>query len=495
MQRRTFCKTTLAAGIAAAFPATRAIAALNSMTLIASNVGAVTGAGDQITLEKAAVQELKDSLGGALLVPGDNNYESARHVWNGMIDKRPALIAVCANSSDVANAVSFAGERNLLLSVKGGGHSFPGKSTCDNGLMIDLSLLQSAEIDVNNKTATMGGGALLGHLDNATLKHNLVTTAGVVSHTGVGGFTLGGGMGRTDRKFGLAIDNLLSAELVTADGKVLHVSDEENADLFWAIRGGGGNFGVVTQFVYRIHPFNPMIYGGLITFPFDQARGALNFYAEFTENLSDECSVEPSMNVLPDGQRTLGIEVCYSGDHKTAEKVVAPLAAFGKPISSEIGPTSYQAMQTSIDGVFAHGQQNYLKSGYFVELTPDAIDTMVGNYEGDYLPSTWFQHLGGYTARIDPQATAFAHRNVQSNYGMSATWVDKAESEQRIAKLRSYYAAIKPYTKGFYTNLNEESEQKTWGNYGVNYPRLVEVKNKYDPTNLFRLNSNIKPTV
>ena len=465
------------------------------MTLIASDVGAVTGAGDQITLEKAAIQELKDSLSGALLVPGDSNYDSARLVWNGMIDKRPALIALCANTNDVANAVTFAGERNLLLSVKGGGHSFPGKSTCNNGLMIDLSLLQDADVDVKNKTATMGGGALLGHLDSATLKHSLVTTAGVVSHTGIGGFTLGGGMGRTDRKFGLAIDNLLSAELVTANGKVLHVSDEENADLFWAIRGGGGNFGVVTQFVYRVHPFNPTVYGGTITFPIEQAREALNFYAEFTEDLTDECSVEPSMNVLPDGQRTFGIEICYSGDHKKAEKVVAPLVAFGNPMSSEIGPTSYQVMQTAIDGVLGHGKQYYLKSGYIVEFTPDGIDAMVDNYEGDYLPSIFIQHLGGYTSRIDPQATAFAHRNVHSNYGMVAVWEDKAETEQRIAKLKSYYAAIKSYTKGFYTNLNEDTEQKTWGNYGVNYPRLVEVKNKYDPTNLFRLNSNIKPTV
>ncbi len=306
---------------------------------------------------------------------------------------------------------------------------------------------------------------------------------------------VGGGMCRVDRKHGLAIDNLLSAELITATGKVLRVSDDENPDLFWAIRGGGGNFGVVTKFVYRVHPFDPMIYGGGIAYPFDQAKDALHFYAEYTEKLTDECSVEPSMSMMPDGQRVFRLEVCYAGDHKKAERVLAPLLAFGKPMSSEIGPLSYQVMQTALDGYLGHGTRNYLKSGYFVELTPAAIDAMIDNYEGDYLPDTWFQHLGGFTSRIDPQATAFAHRKVHSNYGIASTWHDKAESEQRIAKLRNYYAAVEPYTKGFYTNLHEDTERKTWGNYGANYPRLVEIKNKYDPTNLFRLNANIRPTV
>jgi FAD/FMN-containing dehydrogenase len=495
MYRRTFCKSTLAAGIAATLPSTSAIAALSSTTQVVSNIAAVTGAGEQISLEKEAVQELKDSLSGSLLTSGDSAYESARHVWNGMIDKRPALIAICASPEDVANAVTFASERNLLLSVKGGGHSFPGKSTCDDGLMLDLSLMHNVEIDVDRKTATAGGGALLGHVDTATLKHELITTTGVVSHTGVGGFTLGGGMGRVDRKFGLAIDNLLAADLVTASGKIVHVSDDENTDLFWAIRGGGGNFGVVTKFVYRVHPFNPMVYGGFISYPFGQARDAWEFFAEYSETVPDECSLEPSMNVAPDGQRVFGIEVCYAGDYKKAQKVLAPLLAFGKPSSSEVGPKSYAEMQTSFDGIMAHGLQNYLKSGYMVELTPAAIDAMVGNYEGDFLPSAWIQHLGGVTARIDQRATAYAHREVHSNYGMSSTWTDEAESEQRIEKLRSYYAAIEPYTQGFYANLHEDTDRKTRGNYGVNYERLVEIKNKFDPTNLFRLNANIRPTV
>jgi len=494
MRRRNFCKSTLAAGVAASLPASSVFAALNSMTQVVSNVAAVTSSGDQISLEKAAVQELKDSLSGSLILPSDAGYESARHIWNGMVDKRPAMIARCANANDVANAVTFAGERNLLLSVRGGGHSFPGKSVCDDGLMLDLSAMHGVDVDVPNRTATSGGGALLGHVDTATLKHGMITTTGVVSHTGAGGFTLGGGLGRVDRMYGLAVDNLLAAEIVTAKGDILTVSEDENADLFWAIRGGGGNFGVATKFVYRVHPFNPMIYGGHITYPIDQAKDAWTFFAEFSETVPNECNLEPSMASTPDGQRVYTIEVCVGGDHKLAEKVLEPLVRFGKPIESKIGPMPYSTMQTSADGALGHGKQYYLKSGYISEITTGAIDAIVDNYEGDYLPLVFIQHLGGYTATVDPQATAFVHRKVHSNLGAVSGWQDKAESEQRIEKIRSYHAAVQPYMKGYYANLHEETGSKNRGNFGVNYERLVKIKDEYDPTNLFRLNANIKPT-
>jgi len=484
----------LAAGVAASLPASSVFAALNSMTQVVSNVAAVTNGGDQISLEKSAVQELKDSLSGSLILPSDAGYESARHIWNGMVDKRPAMIAHCADARDVANAVTFAGERNLLLSVKGGGHSFPGKSVCDDGLMLDLSAMHNVEVDVKARTATTGGGALLGHVDSATLKHDMITTTGVVSHTGAGGFTLGGGLGRVDRMYGLAVDNLLAAEIVTATGDILTVSENENADLFWAIRGGGGNFGVVTKFVYRVHPFNPTIYGGHITYPIDQAKDAWTFFAEFSETVPDECNLEPSMASTPDGQRVCTIEICVGGDHKMAEKVLEPLVRFGKPIESKIGPMSYATMQTSADVALGHGNQYYLKSGYISEFTADSIDAIVDNFEGDYLPLVFIQHMGGYTATVDPQATAFVHRNVHSNLGAVSGWQDQAESEQRIEKIRSYYAAVQPYMKGYYANLHEETGTKNRGNFGVNYERLVKIKSEYDPTNLFRLNANIKPT-
>jgi len=485
MKRRTFCKATVAAAAAATFPACSA--------KIAGGVPAISLSGEELTLEAAAVKELGESLGGRLLLSGDDGYDAARTIWNGMIDKHPALIAVCADASDVQNAVQFASERGLLVAVKGGGHSFPGKSVCEGGMMIDLSSMHSVEIDTDEKTAVVGGGALLGHLDTATLPHNLATTAGIVSHTGVGGFTLGGGMGRTDRKFGLAIDNVISADLVTADGQLRHVSAEENPDLHWAIRGGGGNFGVVTAFKYQLHPFDPQIFGGNIVYPFEQAKDVLLFFAQYSESLPDEANVELLATVSPEGKRTLGLEVCYAGDHKEAEKVFAPLRAFGKPLSDDIGPMAYATMQTGIDGIMHHGLLNYLKSGYLSEIIPAAIDAIVENYEGDYLPAFWTQHLGGQVARVAPDETAFAHRNVHSNFGINAMWTDETESEQRIAALRKFYAAVEPHMAGFYTNLNDDTEKKTWGNYAGNYPRLVKIKSKYDPDNLFRLNANIRP--
>ena len=485
MKRRTFCKSTVAAAVAATFPACG--------TKVSDPIQAVSLAGDELSLEAAAVKELGESLSGRLLLSGDAGYDAARTVWNGMIDKRPALIAVCADAADVQNAVTFASERGLLLAVKGGGHSFPGKSVCEGGMMIDLSSMHSVDIDTDEKTAVVGGGALLGHVDTVTFAHDLATTTGIVSHTGVGGYTLGGGMGRTDRKFGLSIDNLLAADLVTADGQLRHVSAEENPDLYWAIRGGGGNFGVVTSFKYRLHPFNPKIYGGNIVYPFEQARDLLTFHAEYSATLPDEANVEPFAFVSPEGEKNIGVQVCYAGDHKEAEKVFAPLRAFGKPVVDEIGPMAYQKLQTGDDANMGHGLLNYLKSGYLPEVTPAAIEAMVGNYEGDHLPVFWFEHLGGQTARVAPDATAFAHRDVHSNFGIQAIWTDESQSDQIIAAVRKFYAAMEPHMAGFYTNLNDDTEKKTWGNYAGNYPRLVKIKTRYDPNNLFRLNANIRP--
>ena len=485
MRRRTFCKSTIAAAAAAAFPACG--------TKVSDAIPAVSLAGEELSLEAAAVKELGESLSGRLLLSGDDGYDGARTVWNGMIDKRPALIAVCADAADVQNAVTFASERGLLVAVKGGGHSFPGKSVCEGGLMIDLSPMHSVEVNAGEMTAVVGGGALLGHLDTATFAHNLATTTGIVSHTGVGGFTLGGGLGRTDRKFGLAIDNVLAADLVTADGQLRHVSAEENPDLYWAIRGGGGNFGVATSFTYLLHPFDPTIYGGSLIYPYAQAKDVLLFYAEYSESLPDAANVEPIGAVSPEGEKVLIVEVFYAGDHEEGERVFAPLRAFGKPVADDIGSLSYQKMQTSYDGVMGHGLLNYLKSGFLPELTPAAIDAMVENFDGELITMTWFQHLGGQTARIAPDATAFAHRNVHSNFGIEGIWTDPAESEQRIAAIREFYAAMEPHVAGFYTNLNEDTVENTWGNYAANYPRLAKIKAQYDPGNLFRLNANIRP--
>ena len=495
MRRRSFCRTTLSAGIAAAFPASGLLAQLRAMSSVPAEIPAVTTTGDELSIEPAAAMELAEALDGVLLFPGDERYESARKVWNGMIDRRPAMIAMCANSRDVSEAVTFAAERNLVLAVRGGGHSYPGKSVCDRGLMINLAGMTGVEVDPDARVARVQGGALLGQLDGATLAHELATTAGVVSHTGVGGFTLGGGMGRTDRVFGLAVDNLLSATLVTADGRVREVGPEQDEDLYWAIRGGGGNFGVATEFRLRLHPFDPMIYGGYLSYEWSQTRDVLSHWAEIGDMLPDGASIEPYCWLTPEGQRTFGVELYFTGDAAAGEREFARFVEATRPQSANLGLKSYQAVQTEGDVVTAHGQLDYLKSGFFPELTPGAIDAIVESYEGDYLPTTWFQHLGGATARVDPQATAFAHRRVHSNYGVDGRWTDPAESERRIARIREIYAAVEPHMSGFYTNLNDDTKSKTQSNYGVNYPRLVEIKKRFDPNNLFRLNANIDPTV
>ena len=495
MKRRAFCRSAIGCGVAVSLRPAHALGRFAGLAGIQADIAALASDGSEIAIEGSTVTELGGSLDGSLLLPGNENYESARLVWNGMIDKRPALIARCASAGDVAHAVTFANERNLLLSVKGGGHSFPGKSVCDGGMMIDLSMMNSVEVDADRQEVVVEGGALLNQVDSATLSHDLVTTTGVVSHTGVGGFALGGGMGRVDRKHGLAVDNLLWAEMVTADGKIRRVSREDYPDLFWAIRGGGGNFGVAVRFGFQAHPFNPTIYGGELIYPWSQASEVLRYYAEFSSSLPDAANLEPASVVSPEGDRLLIVQLCYAGDHAEGERIIAPFKKAFLPQAEQLGPRSYMAMQTSADAVYAHHQLFYLKSGYFVEVTDAAVDAIVDSLAGDFLTEVWFQHLGGASSRIDEQATAFSNRKVHSNFGIMGTWTDAAESGQRIARIREIYAAVQPHMKGFYTNLMDDTTQRTVRNYGVNHERLVQTKNAYDPGNLFRLNANVKPMV
>jgi FAD/FMN-containing dehydrogenase len=491
MQRRTFVKTTVAAGLSAAFPGWQRVTAAatsSGSTLIV----AASSDGSETTIDAADISDLARRMRGALFLPADDGYDAVRQVWNAMIDKRPALIARCADVSDVQACVGFARDRRLLLAIRCGGHSYPGKSTCDGGMVIDLSPMRAVSIDKGARTATAQGGALLAHLDQASLAEGLVTTAGIVSHTGVGGFTLGGGMGRLDRKYGLTIDNLLSADVVTADGQLRHASEDENPDLFWALRGGGGNFGVVTTFVYRLHPFDDTVYAGFVEYPFDKAKQVLRQFAEFERTLPDAANVEPYL-YLDEGTPTVGFSVLYAGSPKDGEKVCRPLLAFSRPSYSSLDADRYSSWQTMLDADLGHGKLNYLKSGYIVELTPDLIDALVDNFEGSPYPNVWFQHLGGTSSRVADDATAYPHRDVRFNLGVDAVFTDPSETEARVAAVRRYYAAMEPFMKGFYTNLNEASVEKTWGNYGSNYPRLSEIKKTYDPGNLFRLNSNIEP--
>jgi FAD/FMN-containing dehydrogenase len=360
--------------------------------------------------------------------------------------------------------------------------------------MIDLSQMHSTDVDTGTMTIRADGGCLLGHIDVAATAHDTMTTTGIVSHTGSGGFTLGGGVGRTDRKMGLAVDNLLAATVVTASGDVVRASAEENADLFWGLRGGGGNFGVATEFVYRLHPFNPTVYGGSLIYGVD--KDFLEFYAELHETLPDEANIEP--NLAPgageNGETLAIVGVTWCGDHAAGEKALAPMLAFPGLKSGELAPFAYHDVQTGADGYLGPGKQYYLKSGFLNELTPEVIDIIV-DYANRGAVNSWFQHMGGATARIAPNATAYVHRSAAFNFGVMYIGEDPAQNDEKIAAVREYYYEMQPYMSGFYTNLNEDDEKKTWGNYGENYPRLVELKNKYDPTNLFRLNANIRPSV
>ncbi len=491
MHRRSFCKNAIAAGIAATLPA---CGRSTTDPAASATIDATSGTGEELSLEATAVDELADSLTGRLYLQSDEGYDSARRVWNGMFDhKRPAMVAQCRSVEDVRYAVTFASERQLLVSVKGGGHSFPGKSTCDGGIMIDLSQMHATAVDPSARTIRVGGGALLGHVDTAALAHDLLTTTGIVSHTGVGGFTLGGGLGRVDRMFGLAIDNLLAATVVTANGDVVTASEDENADLFWGLRGGGGNFGVVTEFTYRVHPFNPTVYGGELVF--ERSRDMLEFYAEFSQSVPDEANIEPNYVVAEDGTPLMLIEVVFGGDHKKGEQIMAPLLSRPGRLDGDLGPMLYQSIQTGVDGLLSHGKQYYLKSGFLDELTPDVIDIMAEHLMSDHSPGAWFQHLGGATARVAPDATAYLHRDAACNFGIMYFGDDPAANEAAIANVRKFYYDLAPHMKGFYTNLNDDTERRTWGNFGENYPRLSKLKAQYDPTNLFRLNANIQPAV
>jgi FAD/FMN-containing dehydrogenase len=487
MHRRTFCKSTLAAAVAATLPGCG-----SGSKDVGTTVPAVTGAGEEISLESAAISELAGSLNGHLYLQADEGYDAAKLVWNGMFDhKQPAMVVQCTSTDDVVNAVNFASERDLLVSVKCGGHSLPGKSTSDGGMMIDLSPMHSVDVDASAMTMRADGGSLLGHLDTASMAQNTMTTTGIVSHTGTGGFTLGGGFGRTDRKMGLAVDNLLAATVVTASGDVVRASADDNADLFWGLRGGGGNFGVVTEFVYRLHPFNPTVYGGTLIYDID--KDFLEFYAELHETLPDEANIEPNLAPDADGNMTAIVGVTWCGDHAAGEKVLAPMLAFPGLKGGELGARSYHDIQTSADGLLGHGRQYYLKSSFLKELTPAVIEVIV-EFANRGAAGSWFQHLGGASARVAPDATAFAHRDIAFNFGIMYFGDDPSQNDAGKAAVREYYKAMEPHMAGFYTNLNQESEQKTWGNYGPNYPRLVELKNRYDPGNLFRLNANIKPS-
>lgn len=492
MDRRIFCRTAIAAGIAASYPLLGACSRNEPPVATSANtsIRGISLDGAEIELERAAIKELGDAMTGPVMLSGHPDYDGARSIWNGMHDKHPALIARCLNNDDVSKAVTFAAERDLLVAVRGGGHSWPGKSVCDDGMMIDLSQLTQVTVDTETQRAVAGGGALLGHLDQATLPQGLVTTTGVISHTGIGGFTLGGGFGRLNRKYGLAVDNLLGATLITADGRIRTVNSDQDADLLWALRGGGGNFGVVSAFEHQLHSFDRTVLSGNIIWPFEQARDVLEFYAEWSEGVSDELYVGPVITTTPDGVRVIMMDVVYNGDPASGEKEIALLRAIGTPMADGVIAQDYTVMQTELDVPFGHGIRSYAKNGMVKAWSQALVDTMLEADDPRIFIGT---HVAGAAVkRVGELDTAFPHRNAEVMIIIAAGWMDPAQDEPLIAACRDYHKALEPLLGGYYTNIDFDGEGAA-SNYGPAYARLSKIKGQYDARNLFRLNSNIKP--
>ena len=459
-------------------------------------LAAKTLTGGATTLSAADVEALGAALRGRLILPGQADYDGARRVWNAMIDRRPALIARCASPSDVMQVVNFARERQLLTAVRCGGHSASGKSTCDGGIVIDLSPMQSVRVDPVAKVARVEGGALLRHLDRETRAFGLVTTAGTVSHTGVGGLTLGGGLGRVGRRFGLACDNLRSVDVVTATGKLVTASETENADLLWGLRGGGGNFGVATSFEFALHPMDPMVLAGDLAWPYERAREVMRFYAEFSASAPDELNTDLSTFTTPDGQMMIGSEVVWSADHAAGERVLKPLRSFGPPVSDTVRAVPYTEVQSRHDKFLENGIRDYRKSGFLLEIDERTIDAMLETMRAapPGLVRMTFQQSGGAIGRRPVDASAFPNRDGRYWVAIASSFQNPAEDEARVAAVRAAWKPIEPITRGFYVNsMTEDEYAKVDANYGPNYARLAQLKRKYDPGNQFRLNANVVP--
>lgn len=449
-------------------------------------------------LGEARVKELRARLRGQVLRPGDDGYDAARKVWNGMFDRHPALIARCTGAADVMTAITFAREHNLLVAVKGGGHSFPGHSVCDGGVMIDLSPMKSVRVEPEARTAVAEPGVVWGEFDRETHAFGLAVTGGQISHTGIAGLTLGGGIGWLARTFSLTSDNLLSADLVTAEGRLLKASASENADLFWGLRGGGGNFGIVTAFQYRLHPVS-MVYGGLVAHPLPKAKDALRFFRDFAKGAPDQLTMTGAFLHTPDGHPAFGVAFCYCGPVQEGEKVVKPLRQYGPPVMEQVGPMPYPAVQSMMDQAAEPGRRYYVKGHMVNELSDGVIDALADHFARVPSPFSVLLviQLGGAVTRRPKEETAYYHRDAAFALTILSAWLDPGEDEKQMQWARQLDRAVQPFvTGGVYVNeLGDEGEERIKAAYGAKtYARLVALKNRYDPTNFFRLNQNIKPT-
>jgi FAD/FMN-containing dehydrogenase len=450
-----------------------------------------------MSLKAPALDGLRSRVRGDLITPDDGRYEQARGVWNAMIDKRPAVIVSCAGAADVIATVNYARETRLPLAVRGGGHSIAGAGTCDGGVVLDCSRMKSVRVNVARKTARAEPGVLWQEFDHETQAFGLATTGGTVGDTGLAGLTLGGGFGWLSGKYGLTIDNLLSVDVVLADGQLVTASERELPDLFWALRGGSGNFGVATSFEYRLHPVGPTITGGLVLHPLARAGEALRFYREFIQQAPDEVTAAAALVTAPDGRAVAAIAAAHCGPIADGERALAPIKQFGPPVMDAMGPLPYVAQQGLFKDGFLPHLRNYWKADFIRELSDDLIEGAIDHYARTPSPKSailWFP-FGGAAARVAPDATAYPHRR-GLHVGVYSIFTDASATRENVAWARAGWDLMQPVSMGgvYVNELGvDESDDRVRSAYGANHSRLAALKAKYDPDNLFRLNANIPP--
>lgn len=447
-------------------------------------------------VDAASIDEFGTRLAGTLIRPGDADYDMGRRIWNASIDKHPGLIVRCLGVADVVEAVKFAASNGILVAVRGGGHNVAGRALCDGGMVIDLSAMRGVMVDPDTDTVRVQGGATLGDVDRETHLHDLAVPLGVVSKTGVAGLTLGGGVGWLVRKHGLSCDNVTAFEVVTAAGEVITANASHYPDLFWALRGGGGNFGVVTSFAFRAVPISTVL-GGLLVHPRNEAGSVLRFYRDFMAEAPEDLTAYAALLTTPDGMPAVGIVLCWCGEIAEGERVLAPMRAYGPPLLDAVQKMPFPFMQKLLDPAFPDGSQNYWKASFVPRLTDELIDLIVehGERMRSPLSAIVVEYYGGAAGRVDPHESAFAQRAAEFNIAMTGQWTNPAETAMHVAWVRDMYAAIEPYSSGMHL-LNFQSEpgdDMVQASFGRNFAKLAEVKRIYDPENFFRLNQNIRP--
>lgn len=444
-----------------------------------------------------AIEQLRQGLRGEVVLPTDATYDQARRVWNGAIDKHPAAIVFCADADDVVRAVTYARSQGFVVAVRSGGHNVAGLSVCDDGMVIDLSRMKKIAVDPERRIARAEAGLTLGAFDAATQAHGLATTMGVNGDTGIAGLTLGGGFGKLGRKHGLSCDNLIAAEIVTADGQLLRTDARQHPELFWALHGGGGNFGVVTTFEYRLHPVGPSLLVGSVLHAYDRAREAMRFYDKFSRGAPEELSVDAALVTLPSGERAFSVSACYVGSPEAGESVIEPLMAFGSPIESRLQVVPYLQIQSAGDSLFPRGRRYYWKAQFLREIGAGAIDALLDSYARapNHSSLLVFQQVGGAMARVPASHSPYANRDAAFDCFPIAIWDDPADDEANMRWARELWNAVRPFSTGgvYANNLGDEGDERVRDAYGGNYARLAAIKKQYDPTNFFRLNQNIRP--